>query len=527
MTTDILPDESVSQLNPPQTSPPKPDKKRSALCWNFFYPPEGVPTHLQCYVCKCLIKYNSKSSTNLTEHCKKSHQSLYQSFVDAKEGSSITASTCQPQQKLLGFPKAHRFDKEVTTRRLTEWIIMDTQAFVVAENPSFIRFIASLNPDFKLLKGDAIKDRVLAMYRECKESMKQVLNRHTGKFSFTTDIWTSPSSVAFLCVTAHFIDSDWKLVSYILAFRHIPGEHTGVRISALFQEILAEFSLTNRVLCVTLDNASNNDTFISDLVEKGCLYDNQCQIRCFAHVLNLAAKDSLGEFSDKIGPLRSAVKATRYSTKKLERLELLCSQESPPVTFVKPVLDVPTRWSSTFDMLERALQLRVPLCKLFLEMNAQPSELDDGPPPFFSPAEWTTYEYLCEYLEPFKDITVECSGQNHVSFTTVLPLYNVLLDHCISTRKRFSSYIDDIDGKKAGYKNLPSRELCVDLVNAANLSNEKLSGYYQIQSDLAICATVLDPRLNVSFYEREDRTAEENKEYFIPVVITLGKWDLL
>ena len=48
------------------------------------------------------------------------------------------------------------------------------------------------------------------------------------------------------------------------------------------------------------------------------------------------------------------------------------------------------------------------------------------------------------------------------------------------------------------------------LSTAASVANQKLIGYYDIQSDLAICATVLDPRLNISFYEIPERTKAQN-----------------
>jgi hypothetical protein len=39
----------------------------------------------------------------------------------------------------------------------------------------------------------------------------------------------------------------------------------------------------------------------------------------------------------------------------------------------------------------------------------------------------------------------------------------------------------------------------MDLSTAASVANQKLIGYKEIQSDLAIFATVLDPPLNISF----------------------------
>jgi len=46
-------------------------------------------------------------------------------------------------------------------------------------------------------------------------------------FGVTCDMWTHDSTNAsYLTVTVHFINSDWKLVSCILATRHVDESHT-------------------------------------------------------------------------------------------------------------------------------------------------------------------------------------------------------------------------------------------------------------------------------------------------------------
>lgn len=252
------------------------------------------------------------------------------------------------------------------------------------------------------------------------------MKNHGGKLSFTTDIWTSPSSVPFICVTVHYIDAEWNLKHFVLAFRHIPGKHTGVRISTVFCDILKEYDVLERTLCVTLDNASNNDTFIDDLISKNVLRDKECQVRCFPHVMNLAAQVSLQEFIDKIEPLRIAIKAIRYSPLKLDRLETFCGQEDPPLKFVKPILDVKTRWNSTFDMLERTIRLKSPLIRIFNEIAMEPRKSGEDPFPIFTHSDWETYRLISDLLRPFKEVTVEISGDSYPTFSTSLPLYNYL-----------------------------------------------------------------------------------------------------
>ncbi|KAI0337369.1 hypothetical protein BDW22DRAFT_1304642, partial [Trametopsis cervina] len=51
------------------------------------------------------------------------------------------------------------------------------------------------------------------------------------------------------------------------------------------------------LLAVTLDNASNNDTLIDELSNQVEEFPGEAnRVRCFAHILNLAAKAVLSQF---------------------------------------------------------------------------------------------------------------------------------------------------------------------------------------------------------------------------------------
>ncbi len=99
-------------------------------------------------------------------------------------------------------------------------------------------------------------------------------------------------------------------------------------------------------------------------------------IRCLAHVINLAVKEVLLSFDDKICALRTFIKGVRWSDVKFSRLKVLCAHENPPVSYVKPTLDVPTRWNSTQLMLQNALSMKEPLKRLLREFkNDFPDEV--------------------------------------------------------------------------------------------------------------------------------------------------------
>ena len=80
-------------------------------------------------------------------------------------------------------------------------------------------------------------------------------------------------------------------------------------------------------------------------------------MRCFAHMLNLAAQEGIRQIATTVDALREGIKLLRTSPRTMNHLKVACSAQK--VLFVRPVLDVSTRWNSTYDMISTALQMRV------------------------------------------------------------------------------------------------------------------------------------------------------------------------
>ena len=61
------------------------------------------------------------------------------------------------------------------------------------------------------------KDRI-KIYLNERKKLKDVLSTKGQKVWLTTDIWTSVQNLNYICLTCHFIDSDWKYQKIILNF---------------------------------------------------------------------------------------------------------------------------------------------------------------------------------------------------------------------------------------------------------------------------------------------------------------------
>ena len=107
---------------------------------------------------------------------------------------------------------------------LVEWIIINQRPFTIVEEPKFIDYIHTLNPDAILISADTIKRKIMDLYTVNIDKMQESFQDILGKISFTLDVWTSPSTKSFLAITAHYIDRDWKLRNVLVDFIQIFGK---------------------------------------------------------------------------------------------------------------------------------------------------------------------------------------------------------------------------------------------------------------------------------------------------------------
>lgn len=148
-----------------------------------------------------------------------------------------------------------------------------------------------------------------------------------------------------MCLTAHFIDDNWKLKKRIINFQQVE-DHKGETLGRKIESCLIEWNIDS-IFTLTVDNASSNNLTIQYLKTitkdwKGIILQHEfIHMRCCAHILNLVS-DGLKEMDDSIANIRLAVRYVRSSphrhdvfkkcaaTLKLDSKALVC-------------LDVPTR----------------------------------------------------------------------------------------------------------------------------------------------------------------------------------------
>ncbi|CAI5999200.1 unnamed protein product [Closterium sp. NIES-65] len=394
-----------------------------------------------------------------------------------------------------------RVSQDELRSALVELFVDADLPFRLIDRALFRRFVALLNPSAKDLLGSRYRlARDMQAFSEvAREELRQEIfgDGLAGRVSLSLDIWTSENHTAFMCVTVHWITSDFRLRSGILDFVQLEGSHTGSLIAQTLERILTEGGLQDVVFAVTTDNAENNNKAMrllsGDPAEgpgawtANPLLDIARHVRCLAHIMNIAVQEALklDDVKEALKRLRDACSYIGWSVQRSEAFaslqRRLAGRDNAKV--LRLISDSPTRWGSTYKMICRALELQQALTvfssrtdvsdRLRLREQLDKIRLSD--------VHWDALVELKNFLQPFHSITKVAEASLYPTAAAVVPLYNQLLDNMEITY----------------------REPAVSPLTQALITKAlgKLKKYpYGTKEELAI-ATFLDPRYKIIFFQ--------------------------
>ena len=196
---------------------------------------------------------------------------------------------------------------------------------------------------------------------------------------------------------------------------------------------------------------------------------------CFAHTINLIVQDGIAEISDLTEKVRKIVSHFRRSSTAQTKLYLY--QKNVQREQQKLILDVVTRWNSTYYMLSRFFQLK--------DAVRSTVALLDKELPIVSSDEWLAIEEVINILKPFEQITNILSGEKYVTGSLVIVFSNGL-----------KNVMEKICSKGTKVPQIAS--LCLTLQKG--LKNQ-LQNFEK--SKTLIVSTMLDPRFKSISFESE------------------------
>ena len=453
-----------------------------SIIWKHFEKLPGYEQHrrVRCLHCDKQYVCNGSSTGNLWKHLKTVHPDV---TVDQ-----------QPAEGLRHVVYSHDAFREALSR----WIVATDQPFTAVDDPSFQELVYLMHPDAKLPSNDTARRDIAKLFKEEKERVGALLRDVPGRLSFTADVWTSPNGQAFLGITVHWIDRNWKIRSLLMDIPPISGKHSGENLCGIFKRACDEFGVLPKLLAVTTDSAFNNNTFMRSLKEEcqrqGISFDHESRhVRCMAHIIHLAVGDFLDELDSYpedsenaygenyipdprsagfIPRLRKLVVEIRSSVQRCEQFARQC--EADKIRPKELMVDVRTRWNSTYDMIERALELRKPLDEMAeLVSDLRKYKLTDG--------EWKLLVGIHKFFGLFKVASNQLCATSYPTLAATVPVYNFMID-------RLEDYRDT--------------DTCPAATKAAtNVAIDRLKQFYvETDAEVYTVATVLDPHHKFDYY---------------------------
>ncbi|KAI4334919.1 hypothetical protein L6164_013620 [Bauhinia variegata] len=292
---------------------------------------------------------------------------------------------------------------------------------------------------------------------------------------------TPYENLNYMCVTAHYIGNDWELNKKILAVCPI-ADHKGETIGKCLEKIIKEWGIF-KVCTVTVDNASSNNVALSYLVRRlndvhGTILKGEfMHLRCCAHILNLIVSDGLKEIDSSIERIRAAIRYVRSSPQRMSFF--LQAAEYVKIDYKKKLcLDVPTRWNSTYLMLDCAEKFEKAFARLEDDdMSYLASFGHDNPP---SSDDWKRARVFTKFLKIFYDATLSFSSSLHVTS-------NVFFHKLIDIQQTLLKWKDSDD---------------FVLKSMAENMHKKFGKYWEDGENfncLLFVAVVLDPRYKLEY----------------------------
>ncbi|KAJ1686724.1 hypothetical protein LUZ63_018114 [Rhynchospora breviuscula] len=330
----------------------------------------------------------------------------------------------------------------------------------------------------KLLQAKLGKKNALVAWRfdqmKCKKSLAKMVIAHEYPFS---------------CVNHHFFR---EFLCELQPSFKIPSRTT---LRADCMKIYEEEQVNlyemfgQRVFCLVLDNASSNDACISELLYSTPMKDDlpvEGKIfhqRCGCHILNLIVHDGLSTMHKEIDCIRKTMKWIKHSQGRIEKFKLACSQIN--VSYKKPQWDVPTRWNSTYLMLELALELKPAIMRYAL--------LDKKFSKALSDSQWGILKELVKHLKVFYEATLKLSG---TKYPTLNLFFSEFCEVCLTIKRMASNEYPFI-------------------VNMGTQMHAKFNKYWSMGNSLLAIACVLDPRckLDVVQYYMEEMCPDECENF--------------
>ncbi|XP_077025324.1 zinc finger BED domain-containing protein 4 [Tamandua tetradactyla] len=475
------------------------NSKKTSKLWNHFSVCSADSTKVVCLHCGRTIS-RGKKPTNLgtsclLRHLQRFHGNALRGDLPVPVLPSSPEGHTPSSTEFLGAPAfddtsekfcdSHPVAKKITSL-VAEMLALDLQPYSFVDNVGFARLLEYLKPQYSLPSSSYFsRTAIPGMYDE----VRQVVTAHlkdaeSGVVHFTSGVWMSSPAREFLTLTAHWVTfespmrphGEGRRRSALLDVSQVDGDYSGHSIQKQL-EGRWEAWVTSAGLEVGItvtDNAS-----IGKALNEGA----HSSVPCFSHTVSLVVSEAIKSqrmVQNVLSAARKVCERVHRSPRAREKLAELQREYNLPQHHL--LQDVPSRWSTSFHMLERLIEQKRAVNEMSIECSFR--EL-------ISCDQWEVMQSVCHALRPFEAASRELSACTS-TLSQVIPMVHVL------TRK-IEALFEETLGIDPMLRAL--REALLSR-SAATLHDPRY-----------IFATLLDPRYKASLFTEEE--AEQYKQDLI------------
>lgn len=473
--------------------------KKTSKLWNHFSVCSADPTKVVCLHCGRTIS-RGKKPTNLgtsclLRHLQRFHGSVLKTDVPktvlpSSPGVSVPLSAELSGASSFDDTDEKLYDSHPVAKKITsliaEMIALDLQPYSFVDNVGFNRLLEYLKPQYSLPSPSYFsRTAIPGMY----DNVKQIIMSHlkeaeSGVVHFTSGIWMSNQTREYLTLTAHWVTFESSVrphcedhhCSALLDVSQIDCDYSGNSIQKQL-ECWWEAWVTSTGLQVGITVTDNPS--IGKTLNEG----EHSSVQCFSHTVNLIVNEAIKSqrmVQNLLSIARKICERVLRSHAAKEKLaELQKEYELPPHHLIQ---DVPSKWNTSFHMLERLIEQKRAINEMSIECNFR--EL-------ISCDQWEVMKSVCHALKPFDAASREMSS--HMStLSQVIPMIHIL-------NRKVEMLFEETMGIDTMLKSL--KEAMVSRLSAT------------LHDPRYIFATLLDPRYKASLFSEEE--AEQYKQDLI------------
>ncbi|KAL8130395.1 hypothetical protein V2J09_019550 [Rumex salicifolius] len=217
--------------------------------------------------------------------------------------------------------------------------------FSLVEKRGFRQMMSNAFPQFTPFSRSAVRKELFSIYAKEKESVKDMFTKVHGRICLSTEYWKArDTNSEYICVTANFIDDHWKMHRRILCFRSLLPVVDRIYVGDEVAYLLAQWNIGHKTFSITMDGAPYNESLVSSL-ERGLISNKLLPV----------GESTLNLIADDLNKIRDLVKYVNKSPIQRKKFFDLAEKKFQLPAGITLRLDVPTRWNSTYKLIECVL----------------------------------------------------------------------------------------------------------------------------------------------------------------------------